>query len=83
MRSFEATLEAAADSTRTGIAKLSQRRELRARRIPAVLGLAQASPNPFARPVLHLVRAALARDPQIASDRERLRGIRRIPVGEQ
>lgn len=44
--------------------------------------LADAEANPHAKGVLGLVRGALARDPRIVSDRERLREIRKIPVVE-
>jgi arsenate reductase/ArsR family transcriptional regulator len=44
--------------------------------------LADSETNPHARGVLSLVRSALARDPRIVSDRERLREIRKIPVVE-
>ena len=41
--------------------------------------LADASRNPHARPVLDLVRAALARDRAARADRSRLREVKRVP----
>jgi DNA-binding transcriptional ArsR family regulator len=42
--------------------------------------LAEAPDNPYAAPLLALLRGALARDPRILADSKRLAHIRRIPL---
>ena len=44
--------------------------------------LADASHNPHARPVLDLVRTALARDRAALADRTQLREVKRVPKSE-
>jgi len=44
--------------------------------------LADASRNPHARPVLDLVRTALARDRAAVADRTRLRAVKRMPKAD-